>query len=261
MLPTEQPIAPAAPPPEPVPLPPAVAAPAEVRVVGDPRVVLSAAKDGSIDSLLSVRQMVINASDATLSYEILANGVSRRIASLAARTGIETENAWQVAPGRYEVRIVLDPEDRIVEDESDNEALIVVDVPAAVRPPARRGTNATFGYTPYLTYTPLPEQNRQGGQDWSYLVSMPMRNNGSTELTTLVVATSGDHESVSDGDGLYPPGADKLIGVGRGAASLQRMRIRVTLDPANALVEIDEGDNAVDLDVVTPAAPAPRKDE
>ncbi|HYE07435.1 MAG TPA: sigma-70 family RNA polymerase sigma factor [Planctomycetota bacterium] len=259
-MPTEEPIARPAAPPEPiVVVPPPMAAVAEVRVLGDPRIILAAAKDGSEDSLLTVKQMIINASDATLTYEILADGVSRRTASLAPRTAVETENAWQVGPGRSEVRIVLDPQDRIVEDPADNEALIVVDVPRAVRPPARRGIDATFGYTPYLTWTPQPEQNRLPGQEWAYLVSMPIRNNGSTELTSLVVSTSGDHVSLSDGEGRYAPGADKLIAVGRGVGALARMRIRVAIDPADALAEVDEGDNAVDLDAVAPAAPRARE--
>ncbi len=229
----------------------------EIRILGDPRVVLTA--EGSAGSLLSVQQYIINASDSTMSYEIFANGASRGVFTIAPHQGVQTEHSWSVAAGRVEIETVLDPDGQIGDvDESDNDSLIIVDVPEVASPVARAGTDIAFAYPPYITFTPEADQNREAGYgDWMYLVIVPMRNNGSTTLNLLRMSTSGDHTSTSEGSGNYAPGHVKTIGVGRGAMALQRLQIGVTLDPTNAVVEVDEGNNAYQLDVIAPPVRGP----
>ncbi|HYE07434.1 MAG TPA: hypothetical protein VEL07_18100 [Planctomycetota bacterium] len=231
----------------------------EIRIFTVPTVVLTAATDGSGGSLLSLRQYIINASDATLTYEIHANGASRGVFTIAPHRGVQTEHAWPVAAGRVEVETVLDPNGHIDDaDQSDNDSLIIVDVPEVASPTARAGTDIAFAYPPYMTFTPEQDQNREAGYgDWCYLVNVPMRNNGSTTLTLLRMSTSGDHTSTSQGSGEYVPGTVKTIGVGRGAMALQRLRIGVTLDPTNEVAEDDEGNNTYQLDVVAPPVRGP----
>ncbi len=217
-----------------------------------PRVTLQQAAPGSARSLLTVTMIITNSTGADGSYEVLVDGISRIVGSL--QSGVLLQDDMEVDAGRHRVVVRLDPDAAIAEtDEGNNESLIVVDVPTATAPASRSGNDIAYGYPPYVTYTPMPEQDRP--QVWSFLVMVPMRNNGTTVLNALYFGCAGDLGGTTGKSGTYAPGLVATVGVGRGALANQPMHVVLTLDPENTVSESDEGNNSFTLDFVTPPGP------
>jgi hypothetical protein len=220
-----------------------------------PRVSLRQEAPGSARSRLTLSMLITNSTGAPTTYEILVDGVSRGVVAPSAALGLQDyDEAWAIDAGRHRVVVRIDPTDGVGEsDEGNNESLIVVDVPTAASPAPASGADIAYGYPPYVTFTPLPEQNRP--QCWSFLVNVPMRNNGTTELHELKVGASGDLGGSTQKNGIYPVGLVATVGFGRGAEANQPFHVVLALDPENALGESEEGNNGFTLDFVTPPGP------
>ncbi|MBA3707383.1 MAG: hypothetical protein H0W83_01025 [Planctomycetes bacterium] len=128
----------------------------------------------------------------------------------------------------------IDPNDEQAEtDESNNESMIIVDVPTATRPAPVDGTDLTYAYPPYVTYTRLEEQNLP--QVWAFMIFVPMRNNGTSTIPQMDVRCFGDYTGSATTTSSFGPGVETLIGIGRGSFANEHFQVDVLLDPDGSL--------------------------